>query len=65
MDRNRLTEEAAKLRIEIQPSNTEQVKEANVVISTLWSHEVTLEQVEKAWKELTLALCEKESDEEK
>ncbi|EZA48353.1 hypothetical protein DMN91_008338 [Ooceraea biroi] len=65
MERNGLTEEAAKLRIGIQPSNTEQVKEANVVISTLWSHEVTLEQVEKAWKELTSALLEKESDVEK
>lgn len=53
MNRNKLSEEAAKLRIEIQPSNTEQVQEANVVICTLWSHEITLEQVEKAWKELT------------
>ncbi|XP_029158217.1 bifunctional coenzyme A synthase [Nylanderia fulva] len=57
MNRNELSEEAAKSRIEIQPSNTEQVKEANVVICTLWSHEITLEQVEKAWKELTAALA--------
>lgn len=56
MDRNGLSEEAAKLRIEMQPSNTEQVKEANVVISTLWSHEETLIQVERAWKELTTDL---------
>lgn len=57
MQRNQLSEEAAKLRIEIQPSNIEQVKEANVVICTLWSHEITLEQVEKAWRELTAALA--------
>lgn len=60
MNRNKLSEEAAKLRIEIQPSNTEQVKEANVVICTLWSHEITLEQVEKAWKELTAVLAKEE-----
>ncbi|XP_012224909.1 bifunctional coenzyme A synthase [Linepithema humile] len=59
MNRNQLSEEAAKLRIEIQPSNTEQIKEANVVICTLWTHEITLEQVEKAWKELTTALSQK------
>lgn len=57
MIRNELSEEAAKLRIEIQPNNTEQVKEANVVICTLWSHEFTLEQVERAWRELTAALA--------
>ncbi|XP_011864166.1 PREDICTED: bifunctional coenzyme A synthase [Vollenhovia emeryi] len=56
MDRNGLSEEAAKLRIEMQPSNTEQVKEANVVISTLWSHEETSIQVERAWGELTTDL---------
>jgi len=65
MDRNGLSEEAAKLRIQIQPDNTEQVKEANIVISTLWSHEVTQKQIEKAWKELISALSEKELDEEK
>ncbi|KAL0131572.1 hypothetical protein PUN28_002838 [Cardiocondyla obscurior] len=56
MDRNGLSEEAAKLRIEMQPSNTEQVNEANVVISTQWSHEETLIQVERAWRELTTDL---------
>lgn len=56
MDRNRLSEEAAKMRIEIQPSNTEQVREANVVICTLWSREITQKQVKKAWNELTIAL---------
>jgi phosphopantetheine adenylyltransferase/dephospho-CoA kinase len=65
MDRNGLSEEEAKLRIQIQPDNTEQIKEANVVISTLWSHEITQKQVEKAWKELISALSEKELGEEK
>ncbi|KAH0948898.1 hypothetical protein HN011_006343 [Eciton burchellii] len=60
MDRNGLSEEEAKLRIQIQPDNTEQIKEANVVISTIWSHEITQKQVEKAWKELISALSEKE-----
>ncbi|EGI69332.1 PREDICTED: bifunctional coenzyme A synthase [Acromyrmex echinatior] len=53
MNRNGLSEEAAKLRINTQPSTMEQVKEANVVICTLWSYERTLVQVERAWKELT------------
>lgn len=59
MNRNQLSEEAAKSRIEIQPSNVEQIREANVVICTLWTHEITLEQVEKAWKELTTVLSRK------
>jgi len=65
MDRNGLSEEAARLRIQIQPDNTEQVKEANVVISTLWSHEITQKQIEKAWKELMTTLSEKELGEKK
>lgn len=60
MNRNQLSEEAAKSRIEIQPSNTEQIKEANVVICTLWTHEITLQQVEKAWRELTTTLSERD-----
>ncbi|KYQ56622.1 Bifunctional coenzyme A synthase [Trachymyrmex zeteki] len=52
IDRNGLSEEAAKLRINMQPSTMEQVKEANVVICTSWSYERTLVQVERAWKEL-------------
>ncbi|XP_032664500.1 bifunctional coenzyme A synthase isoform X2 [Odontomachus brunneus] len=54
MDRNGLSEEAAKSRIQIQPSNTEQVNEANVVICTSWSHDFTQKQIERAWKEITL-----------
>ncbi|XP_076658129.1 bifunctional Phosphopantetheine adenylyltransferase - Dephospho-CoA kinase [Halictus rubicundus] len=52
MDRNGLTEADAKLRIQVQPSNVEQVKEANVVISSLWNHNITQDQVQKAWNEL-------------
>ncbi|XP_018392343.1 PREDICTED: bifunctional coenzyme A synthase [Cyphomyrmex costatus] len=52
MDRNGLSEEAAKLRINMQPSTMEQVKEANIVICTSWSYERTLVQVERAWREL-------------
>ncbi|XP_014471293.1 PREDICTED: bifunctional coenzyme A synthase isoform X2 [Dinoponera quadriceps] len=62
MDRNGLSEEAAKSRIQIQPSNTEQVKEANVVICTLWNHSITQTQVETAWKELTATLFEESRD---
>ena len=47
-----MTEVDAKLRIEAQPSNVEQINEANVVICSLWSHNITEEQVEKAWNEL-------------
>ncbi|KOX70265.1 Bifunctional coenzyme A synthase [Melipona quadrifasciata] len=52
VERNGLTEVDAKLRIQAQPSNVEQINEANVVICSLWSHNVTEEQVEKAWNEL-------------
>lgn len=56
MERNGLSEETAKMRIKLQPSNTEQVNEANVVISTLWNYDITQKQVERAWNELTTAL---------
>ncbi|CAD1473918.1 unnamed protein product, partial [Heterotrigona itama] len=52
VERNGLTEVDAKLRIQAQPSNVEQINEANVVICSLWSHNITEEQVEKAWNEL-------------
>lgn len=55
-ERNGLSEEEAKLRIQAQPSNVEQVNEANVVICTLWSHDITFEQVQKAWDELMVFL---------
>ncbi|XP_012273059.1 bifunctional coenzyme A synthase [Orussus abietinus] len=49
IERNALTEEEARLRIKSQPTNTEQINEAHVVISTLWSHEFTQQQIQKAW----------------
>lgn len=52
MERNSLSEDEAKQRITVQPSNVQQINEANVVVSTLWSHEVTQKQVQKAWNEL-------------
>ncbi|XP_017887974.1 bifunctional coenzyme A synthase [Ceratina calcarata] len=58
MERNRLTEDEAKARIQVQPSNLEQVNEANVVICSLWSHDITAEQVQKAWNE-TIAFLSK------
>lgn len=58
IERNGLTETEAKLRIQAQPSNTEQVNEANVVICSLWSHNVTEEQVQKAWDVLNTFLSE-------
>ncbi|KZC12119.1 Bifunctional coenzyme A synthase [Dufourea novaeangliae] len=52
IDRNGLTEADAKLRIQVQPSNVEQINEANVVICSLWSHHITQNQVQKAWENL-------------
>ncbi|PBC32004.1 Bifunctional coenzyme A synthase [Apis cerana cerana] len=51
MERNTLTETDAKLRVQAQLNNKDQVDEANVVICTLWSHEITEGQVQKAWNE--------------
>ncbi|XP_012256284.2 bifunctional coenzyme A synthase [Athalia rosae] len=61
MERNGLTENEAKLRIGAQPTNTEQIDNANVVVSTMWSHEVTLKQVQKAWDYLKSFLAEQSS----
>lgn len=58
VERNGLTEPEAKLRVEAQPSNTEQINNANVVISTIWSHEVTQKQIQKAWDYLNSYLCQ-------
>lgn len=49
MVRNNLSANEAEQRMKVQPSNMEQVNEATVVLCTLWSHEVTLCQVQKAW----------------
>lgn len=58
IERNILPESEAKRRIEIQPSNVDQVKEANVVFCTLWEHNFTMEQVKKAWNELMTYLSQ-------
>ncbi|XP_034947383.1 bifunctional coenzyme A synthase [Chelonus insularis] len=58
VERNNLSVEEAELRIKAQPSNIEQVNEATVVLSTLWSHEITLKQVQKAWDLLKKFLSE-------
>ena len=50
VDRNGLSAEAAKARLEAQLSNGERVAKANVVLSSLWEPEVTQKQCEKAWK---------------
>lgn len=52
VERNGLSEEAAAQRIDSQMSNREIVQHSNVVFSSLWSHEYTLKQAEKAWQEL-------------
>lgn len=58
VERNAMTEAEVESRIQAQPSNIEQVAEATVVLSTMWSHEVTLEQVQRAWNELKTFLAE-------
>ncbi|XP_015599142.1 bifunctional coenzyme A synthase [Cephus cinctus] len=57
VERNALSEDEARLRIKVQPSNIEQVNEAHVVISTLWSHDVTEKQVQTAWDQLQTYLA--------
>lgn len=52
MERNKLTEDEAKNRILVQPTNQVQVENAHVVFSTMWSHAITQKQVEKAWNEI-------------
>lgn len=59
IDRNCLTNDEAESRISVQPSNVQQVNEATVVFSTIWSHDVTLEQVTKAWNDLNDFINEK------
>ncbi|XP_022120623.2 bifunctional coenzyme A synthase isoform X1 [Pieris rapae] len=51
-ERNNLSEEEAKKRVEAQPTNYEQVSEANVVFSPNWSYEFTQQQIDKAWDAL-------------
>lgn len=49
MERNGLTEQEARARVEAQPKNTEYVELANVVLSSQWRVEYTRKQVDKAW----------------
>lgn len=48
-DRNGLTEEQAKSRINSQSDNKFYVDAANVVFCSLWAVEYTRSQVDKAW----------------
>ncbi|XP_026761829.1 bifunctional coenzyme A synthase isoform X1 [Galleria mellonella] len=50
--RNGLSEEEAKQRISSQPSNLEQVANANIVFSPYWSYEYTQSQIDRAWSHL-------------
>ncbi|XP_041979056.1 bifunctional coenzyme A synthase isoform X2 [Aricia agestis] len=50
--RNNLTEEQARQRVEAQPANSEHVAEAHVVFSPYWSYEFTQDQVDRAWEQL-------------
>lgn len=50
LERNNLTEEQAKNRIDSQPPNKFYVKQSNVVIYPYWEVEHTKEQVLRAWK---------------
>ena len=52
MERNSLTENEAKQRINSQMTNKERVSHANVVFSTLWDREFTRAQVQRAWNML-------------
>uniref|UniRef100_A0A8D0AZ07 Bifunctional coenzyme A synthase n=1 Tax=Salvator merianae TaxID=96440 RepID=A0A8D0AZ07_SALMN len=47
--RDKLSEEAAKLRLQSQMSNNQRVKQSHVILCTLWEPEVTRELAEKAW----------------
>ncbi|XP_034242638.1 bifunctional coenzyme A synthase [Thrips palmi] len=50
--RNNLPEDAARSRIAAQPSNSEQIKGATTILSTLWTYDFTQRQVIRAWKHL-------------
>lgn len=52
MERNNLTEEEAKSRINSQAANSFVVEHSNVVFSSLWSYDYSQAQAEKAWNEL-------------
>uniref|UniRef100_A0A8B9SMF3 Coenzyme A synthase n=1 Tax=Anas platyrhynchos TaxID=8839 RepID=A0A8B9SMF3_ANAPL len=49
MDRDGLSEGAARSRLRSQMSNSQRVEQSQVVLCTLWEPEITRKQVEKAW----------------
>lgn len=52
VERNGLSEKEAEARLASQPTNSEQVEQANVVFSSLWRQEFTRKQVTRAWTAL-------------
>lgn len=62
MKRNVLSEDEAKKRIEMQTNNIDQIREANVIICTLWDHDFTQKQVQNAWDELKTYLSQQSAD---
>lgn len=59
-DRNKISEAAAKQRVDAQLPNTVKVAHATVVLSSLWEPTYTQKQVEKAWLGLQEYLSTKE-----
>jgi len=47
-----MDEDVAHARIAAQPSNSEQIKGATTVLSTLWTYDFTQRQVSRAWRYL-------------
>ncbi|KRX93086.1 Bifunctional coenzyme A synthase, partial [Trichinella pseudospiralis] len=52
VERNKLTEEDARRRLNAQLSNDEIIKNAHVVFCSLWHYDCTRMQVAKAWRDL-------------
>ena len=51
-ERNHLSEEEARKRVQSMVASHEKVEHANVIFCTLWDHQVTWEQVKRAWQML-------------
>ncbi|CAB3220678.1 unnamed protein product [Arctia plantaginis] len=51
-ERNKLSEEEARQRVDAQPSNMEQIALANIVFSPYWSYDYTQKQIDRAWDQL-------------
>ena len=49
MNRDKINEQQAKLRIESQMTNAERVKHADVVLTTLWEPAITQKQVRESY----------------